>query len=234
MRLTKPIKCFFFDLAGTLCFPATSHWIFPKIAEGLINLESINYIPITRFNTAYNSSIGFLNKNRLAKTTEDEYETFLAFYSILADYLPEFELSSDKVRLIAHDKVYNDENIVFFDDAYDTLNRLSKDYRLGVIADAWPSCIRNLKAANLYDFFSSVTLSCDFGACAPNQAMFEQALSSIDGLCAGESVLVDDSKDNLISAGSFGMQPVLSNTKSKSRDDDFPTIFSLFEIFEHI
>lgn len=233
MNFSKSIKGIFFDIGETLNYNATTHWMFPQKTEGLINLESLNYIPIKRFNAAYKKCTSFLKKNHFVKTLDEEYECFKTFYTMLADYLPEFEFTKEKIKLIAYDKVYNVENDIFFDDVYDTFSCLSEKYKLGIISDSWPSCENKLKSANLYDFLSSVTLSCHLGVCKPDPKLFEHALELI-GLPAEQTILIDDSKENLVRAKEFGMQPVLINTKSKKKDKDFLTIFSVSEILEYV
>lgn len=233
MNLTKPIKGIFFDIGGTLNFNAADHWIFPKITEGLINLDGIYYIPITRFSTAYATCTGFLNSNNCIKTMEEEYELFITFYTMFSEYLPELELTEEKIKLIAHDKVYNTQNDIFFDDVYDTLKHLSKDYKLGIISNSWPSCEHKLKSADLYDFISCVTLSCHLGVFKPDPKMFEHAIESI-GLPAGQTLLIDDEKKNLKAAEKFEMQTVLINTRNKNKDDNFATINHLSEILAYL
>ena len=231
--LVKSVKGVFFDIGGTLNFNVVGHWLFPQITEALISLECIYCIPIKRFSAAYAKCTEFLSGSRCIKTLEEEFKLFVAFYTMLAGYLPELELTEEKIKLVAHDKVYNTENDVFYDDVHDTLKCLSENYRLGVISDSWPSCEQKLKAAGLYDFLSCVTLSCHLGVCKPDPKMFEHALGSI-GLPAAQTVLIDDDRENLEGAQKLGIQPVLINTKSKKKDEDFLTINCVSEILEYL
>ncbi len=229
MNLTKPIKCIFFDIGGTLNYTANGDWMFPQKAESIINFDGMNYISIHRFNIAYTKCINYLNKNHFVKTIDEEYEHFVVFYTMLADYLPEFELTKETAKILAREKVYSCDNDIFFDDVHSTLNSLSENYKLGIISDSWPSCINKLESANLLDLFNCVTLSCHSGVCKPNAAIYERALKSME-FPAEQTVLIDDSKENLIGAQKCGMQPILVNTQNKKKDDDFPTIHSLSEV----
>ena len=231
MRQNNQIMGVFFDVGGTLNYNSDENWMFPQKAEGLINLDGIYYIPIKRFNEAYKICRGYLDENKYIKTMEEEYECFKTFYTMMAKYLPEFELDSEKIDILAHDKVYGVESDLFYDDVYDTLEKLSPQYKLGIISDEWPSCENILKAANLHKFFDCIALSCHTGSCKKETAIYLEAIERM-GIPASQTMLVDDSKENLLIAKGLGMVPVLINTASKAKDSDMLTIHSISEIFD--
>ncbi len=233
MNLTKPINGIFFDIGGTLNYDATGYWMFPKKSESLINLDGIYYVPIKRFNTAYTKCSNYLKKDLPVNTMEEEYERYITFYTMLADYIPEFELTKEKIKLIAHDKVYNVENDIFFDDVPQALKTLSEKYKLGLISDSWPSCEYKLKSADLYGYFTAVSFSCHLGVYKPDARMFEHALDQM-GFPANETILIDDARENLEAARAFGIQPVWLNTKSDNKDNSFLTINSISEILQYL
>ncbi len=233
MSLKKPIECIFFDIEGTLNYAPTGHWMFPSSTDNIINIECIYYVPISRFTDAYSTCKNYLEENHLISSMDEEYDRFVTFYKMLDKELPEFELTEDKIKSLAYEKVYNPENDVFFDDVHSTLTELSENYKLGILADSWPSSENVLKNAGLYDLFSHVTLSCHHGKYMPNTDMIEHALSTA-GTDPNKTILIDDSKENLSVAKKYGIQPVWFNSKSSKDDDDFITIHTLSEILEYI
>ncbi len=233
MKLNKPIKCIFFDIEGTLNYSPSEHWMFPSNTDNIINIECIYYVPISRFTNAYRACKSYLEENHKTATIEQEYEKFIKFYSIMDKELPEFELNKDKIKSLAYEKVYNPENNVFFDDAHHTVKKLSENFKLGIIADSWPSAENSLKNAGLYEFFNCITLSCHRGKYMPDPTMIAQALKLAD-VNPEETVLIDDSKENLLEAQKFGIQPIWFNSKNPKNDENFLTIHTLSDILEHI
>jgi putative hydrolase of the HAD superfamily len=69
----------------------------------------------------------------------EELEVFIKFYNIIFKELKDFEIDSNIVENIARDTVYNDEKFVFYDDVFEVIPLLSKDYKLGIVSDTWPS-----------------------------------------------------------------------------------------------
>lgn len=212
MYLHKPIKGIFFDVGWTMNEPASGHWMITKKAYEYMNINVVNSLPKERISKTFEQCMDYLNKNHLIKTEEDEYEQLKIFYTMLSDGLPELKISREQIEEIAHDKVYNMNNYIFFDDVKKTIEILSKKYKLGIISDTWPSIERILKSEGLSEYFSSKTYSCNLGVYKPNPKMYDHALSTLK-IPSEETVFIDDSVENLKGAINFGIQPVLINVK---------------------
>jgi putative hydrolase of the HAD superfamily len=207
--------------------------MFPTNTDNIINIECIYYVPISRFTDAYSKCKKYLEDNHLTSSMEEEYDKFVTFYKMMDEELPEFELTDEKIKALAHERVYNPENEVFFDDVHDTLEKLQKKYKLGILADSWPSSENALKNEGLYDLFSHIILSCHHGKYMPNSSMIKHALGRAE-ISAEQTILIDDSKENLYEAKKHGMQSILINPRSSKKDDEFLTIHTLSDLLEYV
>lgn len=231
MELKKPIKGIFFDIGWTMNQPK-HHWMINEIFFQLVDETTIRQLERKLIEDVLTESMLFLNNNHLVKTVEEEYEQFRTFYGMIAVRIPELKLSSKSIDTLAYDKVYNDKNYIFFDDVIPTLEKLKGKYKLGIISDTWPSVARVLKNAGIYDYFDSITFSCNLGVFKPNSLMYEHAINSI-GLLPSETVFIDDSVSCLGGAKEYGIQPVMIKRRKEEQPiSDYTVITSLSEIVD--
>ncbi|WEG12424.1 hypothetical protein PU629_20365 [Pullulanibacillus sp. KACC 23026] len=116
MELTKPIRGIFFDLGWTIFHPATGDWKLTEKALQYINLDILRSIPKERLNQAFLKANEILKKE-IYKSESEELERYTNYYKKFSEMLPEIKLSMQQAEIIAYDRVYNDSNYVFFDDA---------------------------------------------------------------------------------------------------------------------
>jgi putative hydrolase of the HAD superfamily len=144
-----PMKGIFFDLGWVLFYPASGDWLLTRKCYEYIDTSVWQTIPKERTEAAYAAALQYLDDNHLILNVADEHTQFRSMYQIFADALPELHLSADALDAISHDKVFNDDNFIFYDDVKQALEALKPYKRLGIISDTWPSSERMLKYAGL-------------------------------------------------------------------------------------
>lgn len=196
----------FFDIGWTLMRPKKS-WFFSDLFYELAAPVSED-----RLELAAEAAMPILEQDHRMNTLHQELQQFSKFYQAIQQELPELSLSPKAIMQIAHDKVYNYQNYIFFEDVKPVLERLKKNYRLGVISDTWPSAESFLKENGIYGLFDSITFSCHLGVFKPNPQMYQHALINL-GLPAEETIFVDDSISCLKGAASAGITPIQMRKK---------------------
>ncbi|WP_342477312.1 HAD-IA family hydrolase [Paenibacillus sp. FSL H7-0350] len=215
MIIQKPVHGIFLDLGWTIFRPATGDWRITLKALEYINPQILGSIPQEQLNTAISKANEHL-KNEVYKTEDEELERYTNYYKTMAERLPEMHLTNEQAEIIAHDRVYNDANYVFFDHTKQIIESLSAKYKIGVISDTDPSVKRVLKNAGMYNFFDNMTLSFELGENKPNPGMFSHALDAMH-LPATETVFIDDYEQNLDCASALGIQSVLVLSRPNSQ-----------------
>ena len=234
MPVFSSAKGIFLDIGWTLNYPASGQWMIPLKALECMDLNVYNAIPKPRVDDAFSQGMDYLNKNHLVKSESEEFQQFLTFYRLISERLPELELSKEQVESIAYDKVYNDENYLFYDDVKSTIEALGMKYRLGIISDTWPSAKRVLCNYGIYDFFQTITFSCYLGVYKPHPKMYEHALGAL-GIPAEQTLFVDDSVANLEGAAKHGIFPVLITRKENAEGcDSFTNISKVSELLTYL
>lgn len=212
MELKFPVNAIFLDLGWTLMYPKSGDWMLSEPAKEILEAHGFFELPEEKVKHAFAAAHKFLIADHHVETVEKEYQQFRRFYEIVSDLLPELMLRSIELDKMTQAKVYSDELYGLFDDTVETLEYLSKKYKLGVISDTWPAVERWLKKNNIYHYFSSFTFSCFLGCFKPDRRMYEHALNSL-GVSPEESVFVDDFSMNLEGAARVGIQPVWIKAK---------------------
>ena len=164
MKLRAPIKGIFFDAGWTLFgnfLPANADWLITNKMLEYVDFNILKAIPQDRKTAAFERGIKYLDDNILMTimTEDEELRQFEGLYSMIAEDLPELALTKGQIGDIAHSKVFDMENYIFFDDTKSTLEVLKDKYKLGVISDTWPSIERILKHGGIYDYFETKTFS---------------------------------------------------------------------------
>ncbi len=228
--IIKPVKGIFLDIGWTINYPATGDWMITKKIIEYANKNTFSLITKERQESIYKKCMAFLDSNHLVLSEIEELEQFKKFYTMMFDLLPEFQFSSEQIEQIALDRVYNNENYIFYDDVKDTLKQLREKYKLGIISDTWPSTKRILEDTGIYNYFSSITFSCNLGIFKPNQKMYAHAIETM-GIEANQTIFVDDSIKNLEGAKKIGIQPVLINRKEKGyKHEDYICIEKISDL----
>ncbi|WP_312092157.1 HAD-IA family hydrolase [Niallia sp.] len=227
--IKKPIRGIFFDLGWTIFRPSTGDWKITEKALEFINLDILHSIPKDRRNTAFIKANECL-KTEIYKKEAEEFVRYSNYYKIIAKQLPELKLSEKQAEIIAYDRVYNNSNYVFYDDAKKTIECLKEKYKIGLISDTDPSIVRVLKNEGFYDYFDNMTFNFEIGENKPSSGIFENALKVMN-LPANETLFIDDYEKNLDSASYMGIQSILILSKPNSqKSSKYPSINKLSDL----
>ncbi len=224
MEKLHDIRGIFFDLGGTLLYPPSGSFMFSELAKRYFPPEKLDAMPPERVRAAKDRAYRerAVERSRPVLSTEEEYDVFLRYYTVLSDELG-LGLKGEEIEAVARDKVYNkDGNSRLFDGAADTLKALQGRYKLGIISDTWPSIVPLLEHLGILKYFDCATFSFELGALKPDPGMFRDALSKM-GLPPEQTVFIDDNPKNLAGAAALGIVPVLISAAqwSPRLDRDF-------------
>ena len=209
------IRGVFLDLGWTLLRPAFNNWFINQKMLEFTSLDKLASLPQEKRDTVFDKAIKYLQDNHTLTTEEEEVEQFTEFYKILATGLPELGIRVEQAEEIAVFKVYDTSYFIFFDKTKDTLLKLRKKYKLGIISDTWPSADRILKNGGIEDLFDTKTFSCHLGVMKPDSKMYYDALKQM-GLPPEQTIFVDDFEPNLDGAAACGIKSVLIKEKANA------------------
>lgn len=181
----------------------------------------------------YNSRIDFavnskkLNRDEFlskvyesAKTSATAIKTACAFYNIK---LPEWDKSLEKL--------YSDTKMI--------LEILSKEYKLGIIANQSLGTKQRLDNWDIGKYFDVVVASAEAGCAKPDLKIFKLALEQASCM-PNESFMIGDRLDNdIVPANQLGMKTVwvrqgfakYQNVKNANEQPDY-TIEAIYELTE--
>ena len=218
----------FFDIGYTIDYPASGDWMFTKCFYEIAG-ERLDKCSSDLINSARYKGAEYLDMNHLIRDEEDEIKQFRQYYRIISECL-NLDLTEDELMTVAKDRTYNMNNYVIYPDARRVIQKLSENFRLGIISDTWPSVENQLRSLDVFQFFSFTTYSFSLGVFKPDKRMYIDALQKC-GCDAKETVFIDDSLQNLKGAAEFGITPVLIAANPVSDvDTDYIKIHSLSEL----
>ena len=103
---------------------------------------------------------------------------------------------------------YKSEFETLYDDALNVLEKLSKKFRLGIIANQSGDLSARLYSFGIDEYFSTVISSSDYGIAKPDKRLFTIALEK-SGVKAHNAVMVGDRLDNdILPANELGFTTV--------------------------
>lgn len=204
--ILKNKKYILFDVGFTLNRPKSGHWFFTKLFLKYTNKE-FKKIKEEDINNAYKIGVTYFKQHHKIKTINDEIKCYINFYKIILKEL-NIKLENKKIIEIAKDRATNMKNYILYPNIKSTLNKLSKNYKLGIISDTFPSIKNQLLYFGIYKYFSSFTFSYEFGVFKPNKILYLDAIKK--SKCKKEElVFIDDNLNNLIGAKKLGITPIL-------------------------
>lgn len=204
----KTYKAILFDSGKVLNGPATGHWFMPPNFLKYVDKEKFQKLNSKRVSYAFSKANKYIEAQSVIKTKEEEYEYFVQFYAIFSEALPELEIKSAQVELLAKDLVYNPLKYVFYDDALQMIPRLSEEYKLGIVSDAWPSLLDVYAEQKLEGYFECFVISSIIGVTKPNKKMYTTALETLQ-VSAEQAVFIDDNLRNCLGAIKLGIYSIL-------------------------
>lgn len=230
MLKTKNLKAILFDSGRVLNKPRTGHWFIPPNFYKYVDGNKFKLLDKSVIEIAFCKALKYLNEKNFILTEKEEFEHFIEFYRILSNQLPVLELNDDSIVKIAKDTVYNDEKFFFYEDVFEIIPQLSKNYKLGVVSDTWPSLERVFRNVGLREYFSTFVMSSLIGVIKPNELMFNTALSELK-IKPEEALFIDDSIKNIEGASKLGIQSILMiRDKNYKQDRDYLQINNLKDL----
>jgi putative hydrolase of the HAD superfamily len=217
-------KTIFFDVGNTLLFPNRERILAPLYERGLVPTDN-QWKALER--KTKNEFDDILEHNGRA-----DHSFWWMFYAHLLDELG-IEDEAVRNRLVAATR--NSEN---WDNmpagTREALERIGKNYRIGVISNADGKIAELLDRCGLAECFLSITDSGIVGKEKPDPAIFKSALDEL-GASPQESLYVGDvySVDYLGATGS-GMQAMLFDVAGAYRDKGLPRVESLKQLEEQL
>ena len=229
-KILENKRVIFLDVGYTLDAPASGDWMLTNRFYEVVG-DRIKGIDSEEINRAKYVGIDYLEKNHLLFTMEEEYKQYIEFYSIVSNEL-DLGLSLKELEEIACDRTYNMKNYIAYPGTVDAIKELSKNFKLGIISDTWPSITPQLEYIGVLEYISFFTYSCSVGVFKPDKKMYIDALSKC-GVPAKETIFVDDRIANLEGAAKVGITPVLITVNPVSdRETSFMKIKELRDLLK--
>jgi putative hydrolase of the HAD superfamily len=213
------IQAVFFDLYGTLVEVTTNEKALPpyeRLAEWLSD-RKIRAEPSALLNS-YTSSIEKLT----AAQSEPEGEIDMAqvFKAMLVSCGVAKPTPALVTEFATAFRRFTRTRCALVPGANDLITRLSKDYRLGIIADAQKLfTTAELEELRMVEPFESVTLSSEVGFKKPSSRLFEVGLQAME-VAPDEAIYVGDGlKEDVVGAQKVGMKVVWFNPTNAAASD---------------
>lgn len=226
------VKAILFDSGRVLNYPQTGNWFIPPKFFQYIDRTLFKSVNEQELNRAFYKANNYLQKNHYIQTEQKELETFIELYTIIFKELADIEIDNDTIKAISEDTVYNDEKFIFYDDVFEYIPLFSKDYKLGIVSDTWPSLERVFRSNNLRNYFSTFIMSSKLGVWKPDKLMFNTALNELN-MKPDEVLFIDDSIKNVEGAMKLGIQSILMNRDNRINKEniDILSVNNLEELY---
>jgi len=166
--MAKRIRRIFFDSGKVLVYPVSGDWFVPAL---LAKRQTELGFGSLRLGLNRMRAGAYLDHNHLVLTEDAEYEQFLEYYRILFDSIPALE-SGGLASRCAQAKVRDYSTARFYPDVAGTVARLGRQYRLGIISDAWPSIFGMYRSNGLHEAFDPFIVSSMHGATKAQRTLF--------------------------------------------------------------
>jgi putative hydrolase of the HAD superfamily len=90
----------------------------------------------------------------------------------------------------------------------DLIRSFRPTWKTGLVSNAWLDLREYIHRNRFEDAFDSIIISAEVGLVKPDPAIFTMALDAV-GATPGQSVMVDDFRENIEAARALGMQGIL-------------------------
>lgn len=200
-----------FDSGKVLTYPKSGDWFLTNTYLEYCkqkNIEAKSNKLMHNFKKAYIH----ISKNHKITNESEELKVFSEFYTLLFSGIQELN-NQAFIKACVDSKVLDPEKYIFYDDVKESIIELSKNYKLGIISDAWPSLINVYKCAAMYSYFNPFIISSIHGCTKEKNKLFEIALHEAK-LKSNECLFIDDSLKNCKRARKLGFNVVLLNRDS--------------------
>ena len=217
------MKYIVFDFGKVLGYPTSGNWFITNKFLEEINIKNLDISLVTQ---AINHNKGLVKDDFSIQNMEEEFVMFRRFYSSVLHILGivDEKLSEE----LAHDRVYNFENYTLYDDVKTNLERLSKEYKLIMLTDNWPSIIDYLKEKEIYDYFDKVYVSSIYETKKEGGLFFDIMIRDYD-MKEKEAMFIDDSEKLLDIASSKGLEVTMMD-RDNNKESKYNRITNISEL----
>lgn len=216
------IKYVILDFGRVLAYPPTGYWqITPKFLK-LVDVSKINAEQLKNAIKKYNNIISC---DLHIKDCEEEYKHMLEFYERV---LEECNISDyeSKAKEIAYNFVYEFDKYKLYDDVKTELGELSRNYKLILLSDNWPSVIEYMKHEEIYEYFEKVYVSSIYGQEKKDGLFFDNPINDFD-IKQGEDIFIDDNEKLLDIAVTKGLDVRLMDRENRISESKYKIVSNL-------
>lgn len=220
-----------FDYGRVLAYPTAGNWFITKNTHKILGLANFIRCLIKRkkIGISLHQAHNYLNSNHLLHTEEEEYLQFIEFYKIFFHSMNFKKDMTSICKKLAHDIVYNDDKVDFYDDVISSFTVLKKSYNIVVLSDTWPSLKRILSNKGILSIIDGLIMSCDYGETKESTKLFEIAALELS-LTANECIFIDNSLSNLKNAEKVGYHPVSGDRNNKVASSKYPIVKNMNDV----
>src|SRR3989344_7142080 len=138
---------------------------------------------------------------------------------LLVTKLEDANISEEKKKKLI--QLYNNYDVHLFDDSERIIDKLKKDFRIGMITNIYELTAIKFKDKyfNFLKKFDTINLSCDVGLMKPDYRIFNNTLTE---LCVNpdEAVMVgDNTRRDIIPAKELGMKTILIDREKQRLEE---------------
>lgn len=216
------LKYIIFDFGKVLGYPKSGKWFLTPKFMTILNDSKID---IDKAKEVISKNKYLVKDDLPIKTLEEEYNMFINFYS---NILNELMLDESLAKEIAYDKVYNNSEYSLYDDVKNVLNKLSKNYKLIMLTNNFPSIIDYLKNEDIYDLFDKVYVSSICETSKNEEKFFDMVINDYN-IKESEALFIDDFEDNLDIGIRKKLNVVMLDRENK-KDSKYKKISNLVEL----
>lgn len=221
--LNENIKYIVFDIGGVFLKPTTGHWFITPYINDLLK----NKIDMEEFKLSLKNNYELVNEISL-QTEEQEYSMFYNYYKKSLEDINYSEISDELLSKMSKSITYDNKRYTFYSDVKDTLETLSKKYRLVILSDNFPSIKRILKDIDIDKYFKPMIISTFYGYRKKDKILFEILKNDIQ-YKERTAIFIDDNEKNLDIAKEYKLIPIRMD-RNKNSNSKYPIINNLTDI----
>lgn len=208
------IKGVLLDSGYVLIYPTqANNWFVSPNMTKILNITDEN--ELNKIKNITQGAQFILDRHALVLDKDAEIACFEDYYTyILNEYNSSLDIPTLAYEL-AVDLTTNPLKYAFFEDSKPVISELSKQFKIALVSDAWPSMRMIYDYNDMTKYFDCMVISSELGILKPNPIMYTTALEKLN-LKPEECVFLDDNISNCIGAKKLGITPILV---SRNHDD---------------
>lgn len=208
MNTCQQIKGILLDSGDTLVRPKAGSWWPGSRIRRIVEESGIRNLAWNKMEEALQQGMDYLDANHHILTEEEERDQFMTYYAIILRALglarPPDQLTRNLVEALG-----DDVGVEPFPETRSVLESLQeRNFRLGIISNAWPSLDRMYRELGFLDFFEVFVIASQIGCCKPDERIFLTAIRQME-LPPEDLLFVDDWPGYVQKANEMGMKGVL-------------------------